>query len=72
MTLFQPFLNPLPIQKAFLRKLFPSISFNFLIQLGTYNCLLFGQCGGTGFYQEQEDLIPQLFNINCGFRYVTQ
>jgi len=29
-------------------------------------CPFFRQNGGEGFYQEKENLIPQVFNIFCG------
>jgi hypothetical protein len=30
------------------------------------------QNGGEGFYQEEENLIPQVFNIECGFDKVNR
>jgi hypothetical protein len=31
-------------------------------------CLFFGKNGIEGFYDEEENLIPQVFNIFCGLR----
>jgi hypothetical protein len=47
------------------------ISMNFLnlsIYLKSYTCPFFRQNGGEGFYEEEDNLIPQLINIKCGLR----
>jgi hypothetical protein len=49
---------------------FIMISMNFMnlsIDLKTCKCPFFRQNGGESFIQGKENLIPQAFNIHCGF-----